>query len=153
MGAILRWLMVDLVSVQVADASGVSFTWQITWQELNGEFRLTPSEPGTERTWSALGPDLFDALCDLRRQLESTGIRICVSGARTDAYPSGMSRDMGGGRMVYLLHRPGRLRRLLRLPAWRPGKLVDLFSSAPCGLVGSVDEQRNYYEKWVRGEA
>lgn len=88
-----------------------------------------------------IGADLFDAICTLRGHLEQSGGRLLCNAARTDAYPSRMSREMGSGRMVYIL-RTG-------MPASR-ADLVDMFEPADSMLVGSVDEQRKRYEEWVR---
>ncbi len=82
--------------------------------------------------YSSEGLDLFESLTSLRLQLESGGLLLCVNGARADVYPSGMSRQMAGGRMAYQLAR-GR----------RPGRedLVDIFDAACCDWVVGVDEQ------------
>ena len=56
--------------------------------------------------YTATGPDMFEALVRLRRQLEPDGLMVAVQGSRRDTYPSGMARDMGGGLQV-LLMRPG----------------------------------------------
>ena len=57
--------------------------------------------------YTATGPDMFEALVRLRRQLEPDGLMVAVQGSRRDTYPSGMARDMGGGMQVYIM-RPGR---------------------------------------------
>src|ERR1700733_16300281 len=41
--------------------------------------------------------DLFEALREMRKGLESTGVQLLCAGARTDVWPSGMSRSMEGG--------------------------------------------------------
>jgi hypothetical protein len=80
----------------------------------------------------ASGFDLFDSLTKLRRALEADGLLICIQGARADVHPSGMSRQMGGGRRAYR-HVSGR----------RPGvaDLVDIFDAADCKEVVSVENQ------------
>ena len=84
------------------------------------------------------GGDYFDALCELRRRLEEAGWRLAVQGARVDVYPSAMGRD-AGGRRAYLL-RHGR----------RPAidDLVDVFAPADAGFVGTVEDQRRYFDAW-----
>ncbi|HEX4287774.1 MAG TPA: hypothetical protein VH021_02595, partial [Trebonia sp.] len=52
--------------------------------------------------YTATGPDMFEALVRLRRQLEPDGLTVAVQGARRDTHPSGMLRDMGGGLQVYV---------------------------------------------------
>jgi hypothetical protein len=92
--------------------------------------------------YTATGPDMFEALVRLRRQLEPDGLMIAVQGARRDTYPSGMARDMGGGMGVYVM-RPG-----LRA---RPEDLVRTLDDAPPDQVATIDEQRAFAEAW-RGE-
>lgn len=91
--------------------------------------------------YAAAGPDMFEALVRLRRQLEPEGWAIAVQGARRDAYPSGMARDMGGGFRTYLL-RPGRKASV--------SDLVDTLADAPVALLATVDEQRAFFEAWLR---
>jgi len=84
------------------------------------------------------GDDLFECLIALRRELEKAGDRILCNGARVDAYPSGMSRSMGGARKVYIteLGKPGT-------------ELVKIFDQADLEKVGSVEEQQTYHQLWV----
>ena len=86
-----------------------------------------------ESEYTAEGVDLFDALMQVRRQLEADGRIPCVAGARLDVYPSGMSRQMSGGRQAYV-HVHGR----------RPDRddLVDIFESADPADVGTIEQQR-----------
>ena len=87
------------------------------------------------------GGDVFDALVAMRLQLEQDGYRLLCNAARKDAYPSRMSREMSGGRKVYLL-KPGR--QALR------EDLIDVFDPATYDEVGTVAEQRSNYEAWIR---
>jgi hypothetical protein len=90
--------------------------------------------------YTATGPDMFEALVRLRRQLEPDGLTVAVQGSRRDTYPSGMARDMGGGMRVYIM-RPGH-------PARRKD-LVDLLDDAPPDQTATVDEQRAFFEAWL----
>ncbi len=74
----------------------------------------------------------FDSLTSPRGALKAEGLLICIEDARADVYPSGMSRQMGGGRRAYR-HVSGR----------RPDRadLVDIFDAACCHDVVSVDDQ------------
>ena len=85
--------------------------------------------------------DLFDAMVQLRKQLQQSGRLLLCSGARKDAYPSRMMLEMGGGKKVYLLHH-GR-------PAAKDD-LMDIFDPAVYLQVGTVEEQRLGYEEWLR---
>ena len=89
--------------------------------------------------YTATGPDMFEALVRLRRQLEPDGLIVAVQGARRDTYPSGMARDMGGGMQVYVM-RPGLGARL--------EDLVKTLDDAPPDQMATVDEQRAFAEAW-----
>jgi hypothetical protein len=87
----------------------------------------------------ATGPDMFEALARLRRQLEPDGLMVVVQGSRRDTYPSGMARDMGGGMQVYIM-RPG-----LR---GRREDLVKTLDDASPDQIATVDEQREIAQAW-----
>src|SRR5437868_2426080 len=72
--------------------------------------------------------DLFEALRDLRRELEIKDYQLLVQGARVDVSPSGMSRSMGGGRKAYIMQ--------IGRPAT---KLVDIFDDAKTEQLGTVE--------------
>jgi hypothetical protein len=90
--------------------------------------------------YTATGPDVFEALVRLRRQLEPDGLMIAVHGARRDTYPSGMAGDMGAGMKVYVLH-PG-----LR---GRREDLIETLDDALPDELGTADEQRAFYDAWI----
>jgi hypothetical protein len=89
--------------------------------------------------YTATGPDMFEALVRLRRQLEPDGLMIAVQGARRDTYPSGMARDMGGGMSVYVMRAGQRARR---------EDLVKTLEDAPTELLGTVGEQQAFAQSW-----
>lgn len=89
----------------------------------------------------ATDEDVFEALCKLRLRLEEEGCLLLCNAARKDAYPSRMSRQMSGGRKVYLL-KPG--------VQGRREDLIDVFDAAPLDQVGTVTEQRLMFEDWLR---
>ncbi|MGH8879900.1 MAG: hypothetical protein ACRD0P_21540 [Stackebrandtia sp.] len=110
----------------------------LSWR-VGADYRITVDGPGRGR--EATGPDLFAALAGLRRQLEAEGWRIAVQGARLDTYPSGMARDMGGGRRVYVLHM-GR--------AAASGDLVDTLDPVDdASPLATVDEQERRFQTWL----
>lgn len=86
--------------------------------------------------------DLFDCLCELRIFLEKNGFLILCNGARVDAYPSTMSREMSGGRKVYIL----KIGEKANLES-----LVHIFAEAPRDKVGTVNEQADYYKRFIEG--
>ncbi|MEU7023115.1 hypothetical protein ABZ990_20975 [Streptomyces sp. NPDC046203] len=112
---------------------------QEVWDLQAGEeCRLDLVSPHGAR-WSAMGGDLFEALENVRLQIEPLGYLLLCNGARVDAHPSGMSRDMSGGRTLYLLEKKGVAR-----------KHVFIFDHADPTVVGTVAEQREFYEAWLR---
>lgn len=91
--------------------------------------------------YTATGPDVFEALVRLRRQLEPEGLMIAVQGSRRDAFPSGMARDMGGGERIYVM-RPGRGATF--------DDLVDTLADATVDQLATIDEQRAYWDAWMQ---
>jgi hypothetical protein len=89
------------------------------------------------------GRDVFDCLCQLRHFLERIGWNILCNGSRIDAYPSSMSRDMGGGMKLYHLKLGKRPQR---------SDLLRIFERAEPDQIGTIEEQRAYYEKWCASE-
>jgi hypothetical protein len=92
---------------------------------------------GTLRRFEA--SDIFEALVAVRRSFEERGCRLLCAGARPDVWPSGMGRSMARGRKAYVT----RLGSPAKLEA-----LVDIFDPATTELVGTVEEQRAFHEKW-----
>jgi hypothetical protein len=86
-----------------------------------------------------VGPDLFEFLACLRTELEALGYRTLVNGARRNVWPSGMARDMGGGRKAYVL--------MLGKQASRPD-MVDIFEPAPESEIALVQEQEAFQQAW-----
>ena len=118
-------------------SNGESARWVL--QVTEGEYpELTVTLTAPTRTWTATGFDVFEALMNLREQLDTEGIRLCCNGARRNAWASGMQRDMGQGRFVYVLddEQSGRHQ-------------VETLADAPCEDVGTVHEQREYYAGWL----
>ncbi|WP_163504679.1 hypothetical protein [Fodinicola acaciae] len=85
--------------------------------------------------------DLFECLVVVRRQLELRGISLCCEGARSDVFPSGMARQMGGGRKAYRHFAAGEQR----------PQLVDIFASTDCSKICRVDEQLESVRKLRHG--
>jgi hypothetical protein len=103
-----------------------------------GFFELVISGPlGSHR---GQGPDLFDALLDLRRALEADGWRLAVQGARRDTWPSGMLRDQLDGAAVYVLPEDVKAK----------PEAVGTFDPAPPDLVVTVAEQEAAWNAWRR---
>lgn len=103
------------------------------WQSGPRDFQVALDRP--TGTVHGRGPDLFDALVDVRRQLEVDGWLLALQGARRDTFPSGMTREMAGGARVYVL-RVGEQAR----------DTVGTFDDAPAELLGTVEEQQRHFD-------
>jgi len=86
------------------------------------------------------GDDLFEALIALRLELERTGAQALCAGSRPDVFPSGMSRDMSGGRKAYVTR--------LGSPS-RTSDLVDIFDYAEPESVSCVEDQKLFHKRWI----
>jgi len=84
--------------------------------------------------------DLFGALVKFRLVLEKEGYRLLCNASRRDVYPSGMARDMGRGVVAYILE-PGKQA--------REEDLVRVLDPASIDKIGTVAEQRKYYELFM----
>ena len=82
--------------------------------------------------------DFFDALRQIRLELETQNAMILCNGARIDAYPSGVSRQMSLGRIAYLNQ--------MGQPAQQK---VAIFDKTEANWVASVAEQDKYYHAWL----
>jgi len=86
--------------------------------------------------------DYFEALSQIRRKLEAKGIRLLCWGARKNAWPSHMQRDMGTGITAYELLEDG-----------GHGQQRSVFDYAPPEMVSTVDEQKEYAAQWFRNKS
>ena len=113
----------------------------LEWERLAPHrlYRLTARLEGLDDVMTE-SSDCFRALQEVRSRLEETGLKLCCNGARTDAWASGMQRDMGEGLVCYLLSLPRQ--------AGRP-QTVSIFGSAPVDSVGTVAEQEVHYQRWA----
>ncbi|MFD4910609.1 hypothetical protein [Kitasatospora purpeofusca] len=111
------------------------------------EWKLQPKEEPTFEIklvspngaiWTAAGEDFFEALKSVRLQIEPLSYLLLCNGARVDAHPSGMLRDMTGGSALYIL-------KMKRVPRER----VFIFDRAEADAVGTVADQRDFYQAWL----
>lgn len=122
------------VDVTVGGASG---RWRFRAAVDGGAWRLELLSE--DRVWEAEGPDAFEALRNLRRQLDPLGVRLGCNGARVNAWSSGMQRDMGLGRATYLC----------RLGSFGKPEMARTLDPAPPSEVGTVAEQDEFHEAWL----
>jgi hypothetical protein len=87
------------------------------------------------------GTDLFMCLTKLRRALEGIESQILCNGARIDAYPSRMSRQMGSGVTLSLCE--------MGKPADSNNRL-HIFDPAKRSEVGTVQQQEDHYRAWLK---
>ncbi len=92
-------------------------------------------------TISVTADDLFEALSMIRLEAEKYGYLILCNGARIDAYPSRMSRQMGEGGKLYVFK--------IGMPAQRED-MVNMFEPSEFQQVGTVAAQRAAYDLWLR---
>lgn len=91
-------------------------------------------------TLSGTGDDFFEAFCKIREQLELHGLLPHCYAAHLQAFPSGMSRSMGGGV------------KLFRLTISKQASLADLihmFDTDDSVDPVKVADQRAFFEKWT----
>jgi hypothetical protein len=92
--------------------------------------------------YNAEACDYFEAMCLIRRELETTGWYPFCYGACRNVFPSGMSRGMGSrGLLAYKLQ--------LGKQA-RSSDLVGIFDFDADVHPVAVDEQAEFYEQWLR---
>lgn len=126
------------VSISIASVEGGSEACELEYER--GEQAVVELKTRRFGTIVARNGDAFEALCKIRLELEKVGFLLLCNGARRDAYPSRLSRQMSGGRKVYL-HRPS--------VQGRRDDLVDIFDPASLDQVASVAEQRATFEAWL----
>ncbi|WP_308720649.1 hypothetical protein [Komagataeibacter xylinus] len=85
-------------------------------------------------------PDLFAAFQTMRLEFEKAGIRFLCIGARPDIMASGLSRNMSGGRKVYIIRHGEQADR---------SNIVDIFDHAPPDRTGTVQQQRDFAMRWL----
>lgn len=104
------------------------------------EYAMTIDCPGIRPETFVRG-DLFQCLCDAREFVRGHDTILLCNGARLDAYPSRMSRQMSGGLSIYIstMGRPN-----------RETDMVELFSEAPPDKIASVADQKEFHRNWLR---
>ena len=93
-----------------------------------------------DQTISVEASDYFEALCQIRLQLEAQQIQLLCYGASKNVYPSGMARDMGQGLRAY---------KLIMGKHATMADLVDIFATGTDIQPVTVEEQRRFYETWL----
>jgi len=93
------------------------------------------------RSISASAEDFFDALSQVRIQLEPERLIPFCYGASLNVFPSGMSRSMGSGLKAY------------RLTMGRQALAKDqvlIFDSGADVIPASVARQKEFFDDWIK---
>lgn len=115
-----------------------------------GVFVLDEDEPGDDCTLefhyaggrlSRKSWNYFDAMCQIRNELEVIGWRPVCYGVSRTAYPSGMSLDMGRGLKTY---------KLVIGQQARTADLVGIFEPGPEVEPVTVAQQTAFFDDWLQ---
>jgi len=101
--------------------------------------RLTLQYSGGEI--AAKESDYFEAMCQIRKELESQGLRPVCFGSSQNVWPSSMCRDMGEGLKAY--------KQELGCRAMQTD-LVMIFDTAPDVQPVTVEDQREFHCQWLQ---
>jgi hypothetical protein len=127
-------------NISITDKRGQVFDVAIEWDQKDGFVLLHLVMDGLTGIKASKG-DLFISLIEIRKVLEGRGLFILCLGSAINVYPSRMSRQMSKGLKAYKLK--------LGEPA-SPNDLVDIFDPAIEEEVGSISEQKDYFDKWIK---
>ncbi len=85
--------------------------------------------------------DYFEALCRVRQKLAKEYLIPFCYGASLNVFPSGMARDMGAGIKAY---------KLTMGKNAKMSDLVGIFDEGPDVIPATVENQRAYFEDWLK---
>ncbi len=115
---------------------------------VKGVFRLSEEEQDVSlsfellsRNLNAKASDYFEAMVDIRRELEKDGVLLHCYGASKNVYPSGMGRDMGAGLKAY---------KMILGEQARMEDLVFIFDTGDDVKPATVSEQKEFFERWLK---
>lgn len=83
----------------------------------------------------------FEAMCQIRGELEKDGALLECYGASLNVFPSGMSTSMGDGSKAY------------KLVMGQPAKLTDLVTLWDVGtdvVPTTLDQQAEFFRQWTQ---
>ncbi len=95
------------------------------------------------KTLTSSEDDYFEALVQLRLQLEAQGLLLHCNGAGLNVYPSMMGRQMGEGLFAYHLHM-GQQSKM--------EDLVNIFETSADILPATVADQAAFYKAWTNSK-
>lgn len=97
-------------------------------------------EQGTEVRTAESGDDFFEALKQLRQELEKTGALLHCFGASENVYPSGMQRSMGPAALAYKTR--------IGFPALLRD-IVNIFEADETVVSSTVEQQERFHREWI----
>jgi hypothetical protein len=97
-------------------------------------------EQGTEVRTAESGEDFFEALKELRQELEKNGALLHCFGASENVYPSGMQRSMGPAVLAYKMR--------LGSPTSQQD-IVSIFETDETVVPATVEQQERFVRRWL----
>jgi hypothetical protein len=90
--------------IELLDRDGTRRRLAIYWRANSPhvEYAMWVNDPVIGQH-GVVGSDVFNALCNLRPEIEPKGFLFLCFGAKRNAWPSAMARDMGQGLQAYEL--------------------------------------------------
>lgn len=83
--------------------------------------------------------NFFEALVEIRRELEEDDIKLLCKGCCMNVYPSAMLLGMGAGEKAYVLNLGEQA---------KMSSLVNIFETCKLEEYASISEQYNFFNKW-----
>ncbi len=126
-----------VVSLQRPDGTYLLSTVLVTELD-NDDFHIAIT--WDDHRLESTADDFFEAFCLIRHELWKSNLLPACYGAHLHAFPSGMSRSMGGGRKLY---------RLTLGKQALTKDLVKLFDAGDDVIPSTVEDQRRFFDNWV----
>lgn len=119
---------------------------------MDGKFIIYEESPNNEdlvllklqfnnKEYTKTDENLFNAILSIRKELEKEDFLMNCYGGSKQVYPSSMALSMGYGRKAYKLQ--------LGQPA-KTADLVDIFETDNDVIPATIEEQKTFYENWLK---
>src|SRR5690242_19574386 len=130
---------IDLYTLKAFNPEHGMHNLTLEVREAGDDYLLSCKLPVSGELVTGQADDCFAALQSVRRKAEGRNWMICCKGARRNAWPSAMSRQMGGGIKAYVLEmgRQG-----------RADSLVEIFDEDAPESYSTVADQEAYAHAW-----
>jgi hypothetical protein len=132
--------MTETISLRLLHPDGTQSVALLSLGEDEEENCLIDYEHPVDGRRRFLGPDYFWALKELRNLLDPRGIKALCNGARKDAVCSNMASQMGRGLKIYVVEIGSQA---------KMNDLVQTFDQAAPEIVGTVQEQEDFQDRWI----